>query len=71
MLERSIVVRILNFDGTRHLLKYCGVFFSPHDAKIPFSLSNHLADVYLEELNKVLSESKEVACISNAAPLCV
>lgn len=32
---------------------------SPNDSKIPSSLSYHLSDVYLEELNKVLSSDEQ------------
>lgn len=41
--------------------------YSPNDSRIPSSLSYHLADVYLDELNKALSSFPEV-CAAMSSP---
>lgn len=42
---------------------------SPSDIRVPASLAYHLADIYLEELDKALSNSPSPTSISPPAPL--
>jgi len=46
-------------DTYNDILSGEGGPLSPNDSKIPPSLAYHLADIYLEELNKALSSSPE------------